>query len=217
MINVLNKTMTLQSFDSSIDDSEQMNFLIHQVSRTPTNLGCHYQRIYHCFTKKNSQHLQAALADLLIILNGKGKRFSSRMISGSSALLDDSIITLLKQGQTESQRLSCNRIKYSVFTQGLIGTTDLIKQKQQSSTDRDVLVLANEYIEYSQLDEAMGLLEQSIEQDGREELQQLLLDLYQATEEKQRFNLAFRNLQMKSINLIARWDKMNHFFNERSS
>ncbi len=209
--------MTLPSFESNMDESQQMNFLIHQVSRTPTNLGCHYQRIYHCFTQKNSQHLQAALADLLIILNGKGKGFSSRMISGSSSLLDDSIINLLQQGQTESQRLSCNRIKYSLFTQGLIGMTDLIRQKQQSSDDRDVLVLANEYIEYSQLDEAMDILEQSIEQDGRVELQQLLLDLYRATEEKQRFNQTFRNLQMKPIKLIARWQEIDCFFNELSS
>ncbi len=54
---------------------DQLEILIHQVSKTPKDLIRHSQRIYYCFLHKHNAHLFAALTDLLLFFSVHDKKY----------------------------------------------------------------------------------------------------------------------------------------------
>ncbi len=192
--------------------------LVFEVSRNPTELLNHLRRIYCCYSQNLPEQLCAALIDLLIVLAGKGKLLTRRMILGSLSIMDGQQIAMLeKYLKTEDvNELTVN--PYSVLSQNLIGTNHLVTKKDNQDVQRDYLDMANDFIEYSQLNSAIEILEKGFtEQPDRTDVQKALLELYKSTEDAARFNTAFKAALQNHWALIPEWRQVDAYFNTSSS
>lgn len=204
------------------DDKLSDNFLrefVLLVTRKPKRLIAHIQRIHHCYKTNLQEQLFAALVDLLVILNGRGKAISWRMITGTKSKLSDEQYKKLQELMTVNHDVALlTGNEYSVFAKGLIGTRNLVQQIEASDKqEHDPLNLAYDYIEYSQLDEAKEVLEKAIvNQPQRQELHQCLLELYKSTLDSSGFIRMFNILTKLDVILPNDWSILQAFFNERN-
>lgn len=188
---------------------QKLNALSLKVSRKPKDLIGHLRRIYFCHQHALHEPLYAALLDWLIVLNGKGQKMSLRLLQGCKGRLDPAEFLIFREALDNVQTLPGNR--YSLFTQGLSGSTRLLAIEQTTVPQADCLQLAQDFIEFSQLDEAIAVLEQGLdEQPGRAELQAAVLELYLATEDWERFHKRFRMLQDAGIEPAVGWQQLNN-------
>lgn len=202
-------------FSYSADNGDQtLNSLAFKVRRNPKDLLSHLRRIYFCHQASLSKQLYAALLDLLIVLQGKGQAIGKRMLYGSRQQIDEHQFKLLEHAVKSDYDKLGNR--YSLFTSGQIGTCELLEQ-HQTEVQHDFLILANDFIEYSQLDQAMDVLETGINLNpDRIDLQEALLELYKSTENRTRFQSSYKSFLAAGISLIDDWQRMTHYFEGKS-
>ena len=197
--------------DEQQQSDATLKILTFKVSRNPKNLLAHLRRIYFCYQNHLSEPLYAGLLDLLITLNGKGQAFCQRLVHGSRSRLDPAQLSTLKNAIPYPQQASANR--YSLFTPGILGRPQLIEIRQQDQIRHDFLALANDFIEYSQLEEAMTILERGLGVDPtREDLQFALLELYKSTKSRDRFRNQYQSLQDAGARLVTDWQLLGDYF-----
>ena len=81
----------------------------------------------------------------------------------------------------------------------------------------DYLKLANDFIEFSQLDDAMSILEQGLDDHPeRKDLQAALLELYKSTDRRERFNNRYEMIKTLSVLLIDDWQILADFFDGKT-
>jgi len=205
--------------DNKLPDNCLKN-LVFLVARKPKRLIAHIQRIYHCYQANLQEQLFAALVDLLVILNRRGKAISRRMIIGAKSRLSAEQYSILQKFMAEdfdAALLTGNQ--YSVFTKGLVGTGNLVQQiETPDKQTHDPLELAHDYIEYSQLAEAKNILEKAIiNQPQRLELHQCLLELYKATLDTSGFIKMFNIVAGLDVSIPNDWSTLQAFFDERKN
>lgn len=189
-----------------------LNTLVLKVSRKPKDLMAHVRRIYFCYQNAMQEPLYAALLDLLIVLDQKGQILSQRLILGCRPMLDAEQFTILKSLSLGDQQMQSNH--FSLFTKGLVGKSQLLEVNQLAQVQHDYMGLARDFIEYSQLEEAMTLLEQGLEESpGRQDLQALLLELYQSTQSRDRFQKYYDWIIKSGAPIIHEWQQLAVFFN----
>lgn len=198
-----------------LDDKELLEKLVFNIARKPRHLLTHVQRIYHCFEKSWSEQLFAAVTDLLIVLNGRGRAISKRVVFGTMSRLSEEEFLVFKElleGKTKASQLLGNQ--YSIFSKGLNGVNNLIQQSEQNAKpDYDPLELAWDHIEYSQLEQAKHVLEEAIIADPlRAELQLELLSLYRSTRDFKGFSQMLNQLQQSGVNMVNEWAGLNDYF-----
>lgn len=199
---------------ASDDGADYLNKLTSKICRKYKDLLTHLRRIYFCYQKSMPEHLYAALVDLFIVLNGKGKVIRQRLLEGCRSALDDEQFNSLKNAGATPLKLKGNR--YSLFANGVFGTLSLVEFRRQTREKHDFLALANDFIEYSQLDQAMDTLEIGIVEDpDRTELQDALLDIYKSTGSKERFQKQYQLWSAAGAPLIDRWRVLADFFSVR--
>ncbi|MDD2759158.1 MAG: hypothetical protein PHH11_02570 [Methylomonas sp.] len=192
-----------------------LNALSSKVRKKPRDLMSHLCRIYFCYRNKSTEPLFAALLDLLIVLNGKGRALSARMIQGSRAELDFAQISELKRSIDYPHNVRGNR--YSLFTSGRVGTAKLVEIAKTDKPQHDYLLLANDFIEFSQLEEAMSMLELGLEHfPERQDLQSALLELYKSTNSRERFNEKYEAIKAAGVTLIDEWRALADFFDGKT-
>jgi hypothetical protein len=183
--------------------------LVFKVSRNPKDLQAHLRRIYFCYEQRLSEQLYAALLDLLIVLAGKGALISRRMIQASRSRLNSRQFQTLYKATGYAQLGN----RYSLFSNGILGSRELIRSKPQTETQHDYLALANDFIEYSQLEQAMDALETGIDlYPDRADLQLALLELYKSTQSRERFHGQRQRYSDAGIALVNEWLVLAHFF-----
>lgn len=178
-----------------------------KVRTKPRDLVAHLRRIYCCYEAALSDQLYAALLDLLWVLDGRGRALSQRVIRGSGPRLAKAQLRKLEKVEGNPCSLRGNR--YSLFTTGLIGSPLLIEVKPQSQAPQDWLTLAEDFIQYSQLDQAMTTLEEGLQQTPeRQDLQQTLLELYRSTANGSRFRICHDQLRQTGVPLLPGWQDL---------
>ena len=198
------------------DESQQadsiLNTLIFKVIRKPRDLIAHLRRIYFCYQNALSEPLYAALVDFLIVLNGKGRSLSVRLIHGCRSQLDPAQIVAFKSAVSGPCQMTGNR--YSLFTTGTLGTSQVVEISRNNRQEhRDYLTLADDFIEFSQLEEAMSILEVGLDrQPERQDLQVALLELYRSTNSRERFNNSYEAIKAVSVPLADEWQLLADFF-----
>lgn len=197
------------------DDQQALNstlkIITFKVSRKPNNLLAHLRRIYFCYQHHLSEPLYAALLDFLIVLNGKGHAICQRLIEGSRAELDSAQLAAIKNAIRFPLQATGNR--YSVFTKGMLGTARLVEVRRHGQKQHDYLALANDFIEFSQLEEAMTTLESGLSVDpSREDLQLALLELYKSTKSRDRFHRQYQSLRQIGATLVEGWRLLADYF-----
>ena len=190
--------------------------LVFKVSVNPHDLQDHLERIYYCFQEQLDDQLFGALSDLLIVLNTKGKALAKRMIAGSQSRLSQERIKVLRSyidNQNAQNSLLLNN-RYSVFTQGLESVSILLElQQAEDEKAQDPLVIARDHIEFSQIDDAIMVLEQAVlAEPERLALHHELLLLYRSTLSMTEFSAFYAQLLDRKITLPAAWTELNEFF-----
>lgn len=190
--------------------------LVFRVSSNPKNLQAHLERIYYCFQEHLDEQLFGALVDLLIVLNHTGQALGKRMIIGSQSRLTKSQVDLLfnhlDNKRSSGGILSAN--PYSIFAKGLQSTMDLVLLVSGSANEeQDPLILARDFIEFSQLDSAIHILEKAIlEQPERTDLHEELLSLLRLTRNQAEFSRIYSDLTRRQLSLPSGWIQLNDFF-----
>lgn len=193
------------------DEDQALNALVFKVRRNPKDLKAHLRRIYFCYQKRMSAQLYAALLDFMIILQGKGRAICRRMIVGSRSQLEPQQLSALSRAIDDQDSRQGNR--FSLFTSGLLGKCELIEYRQQTKESHDFLVLANDFIEYSQLEQAMDVLETGITvSPERQDLQKALLELYKSTRNRARFESFYKTCVAANVPLVNEWRLTAIFF-----
>ncbi|MCX7097573.1 MAG: hypothetical protein NTV43_06660 [Methylococcales bacterium] len=192
--------------------------LIFQVARKPKNLVAHIQRIYYCFHMQLDDPLFAALVDFLTVLNKQGQAISWRMVLGAKSRLSSTQFNVfnnyLKNANAETSQLPGNQ--FSVFSKGLVGVDSVIQQAgghDVRADGIDPIVLARDYIEYSQLDEAKQVLEDAILiQPARLDLHHELLSIYRSMRDQGGFNQMLAELTQLGGSLPDEWEELRGYF-----
>ena len=197
-------------------DEQNLELLIHRVSRKPRCLVAHVERICYCFEHQFNEQLFGALVDLFIILNRCGQALRRRMIMGSiSSLTENQYKTLVKHLKSDSPEIDKLPIsRYSIFSNGMESTTRMVDIVEDSrELAEDPLMLARASIEYSQLENATRILEQAIlDQPERMELHNELILLYRATRNENEFNRFYQLLSQKIKNVPSEWNQLIDLF-----
>lgn len=196
--------------------SDFLEKLVFQISRKPRALLIHVQRIYYCFYAQLNEQLFAAIIDLLIVLNKRGLAISWRIVMGAKSQLTAEQFAIL-QRYLRDANADVNSLVgncYSVFTKGLTGISNMVHLvEQQDEDDYDPLAIARDHIEYSQLDEAINVLETAVlAQPTRLDFQEELLALYRSTRDASSFNVMFTRLIESGITLNSEWHTLNNYF-----
>ncbi len=170
------------------DFNEQaMEYLTHKVSRNPSDLQSHTQRIYMYLADFDSNKVYSALLDLFIALGNKGFPLRNRVLQESRNILKRQQYEALKDKLQSglSAHHSMPLAPSSVLTKSYCGHNTLIRRitnSKPTSHTIDPLAEASQYLEYGQVEQAKTLLEDAVlEQPWRKDLQDDLLDIYRAT------------------------------------
>lgn len=187
--------------------------LTYKVISKPKVLISHIQRIYFTYSHKMIDQLFAALLDLLVVLEGRGSALSQRMIASTQSLLSDQQANELKAYLKNNNQFLLKGNKFSIFIKGFEGTNQVLIEQNEKVIEHDELKIARDFIEYSQLDEAIQTLESGIlKSPDRMDLQLELLELYKATKK----NLAFTAMQEKLLavntDLFSGWQELSNYF-----
>lgn len=201
--------------DDPGDKQLMLERLAYKVSRKPVNLLAHLRRIYWCHQNQLAPQLYAALMDLLIVLNGRGLQLSRKLIIGCASRLDPQSVKQLRRLAKKPQRLPSNI--YSLFATGVIGSFQLVDYSHHNIIEHDFLTLANDFIEYSQLDEAMDVLEQGLAMEPEhQEGQDMLLQLYKSTGSHERFCKQYQLLLETGQPMLDGWAALKQIFDGKS-
>ncbi|WP_411727828.1 FimV family protein [Methyloglobulus sp.] len=190
--------------------------LVFQVSKESSCLEAHMERIYYCFQNYLDEQLFGALVDLLVVLKRNGQALGKRMVIGSKSRLTENQFQVLTN-HLDSKSSSMDLLpgsRYSVFTKGLWSATALLQLNENSNEEEyDPLALARDYVEFSQIDNAIHILEQAIlVQPERMELHNELLLLFRSIRDEIRFNRTFEELSRKRLILPPEWKQLHDFF-----
>ena len=195
-----------------------LDSIISNLFTTPKCLQTHLQRIYFCYQHDLGDELFAALIDFLVILKGKGLQVGHRMVNGAKPKLAPEDYLALKHilGLPEDEVQWVEGNLYSIFTQGFIGCSVLIhKEATTRLSNHDPLMIARDYVAYSQLDMAMKTLEKAVEEDFEKiEFHQELLELYRLTRSKEQFFKMYQSIENHPKSRPPAWDKLKAFFDE---
>ncbi len=189
----------------------------HRVSRTPRKLIFHIQRIYYCFKENLPDQLYAALLDLLIALQGKRDGLARRMFGGAEKKLHDKDRKILEKffnhPEIDANSLPVNG--FSVLASGIISSKTLLSVSESKSDELDYepLMLARDYIEYSQLDEAREVLETAVRQhSGDKDIHRELLELYRSTRDRENFLKMYVYLKEQGSSMLMHWEPLLPLF-----
>jgi len=205
-----------QPIDSGMD-AQQCNELhrelVHRVLRQPKYIVLHLHRIYFCYHHALSEPLYAALVDLLLILDSKGKHFSRRLVLESAEGLSKPRLKILLNYLKQANDLHVFGNSFSVFTKGFLSTKSLISLTDTSQVEYDVLNLARDYVEYGQLEQALEVLESSLlEMPDRFDIQNELLELYVITRNKVAYIKMTHQLTECQLNISIEWQNSAQYF-----
>jgi len=186
-------------------NEKALEVLEFKITRNPLNLRSHVQRIYLYRQLKNGNALYGALLDLFISLKNKGFDVRQRLLFESKHRLETHYFQVLYNALGAGIRASdaVPPSQYSLLSQGLTGTNNLLTSNSKSSEERyprDPRQEAQEYLEYGDIDEARKLLEIAVlKEPWRKELHNDLLEIYRATRDASHCDDMYRQLSDKYI------------------
>ena len=168
-------------------NEQAMEYLTYSVSRNPSDLQSHIQRIYMYMADFDGDRIYSALLDLFIALGFKGLPLRKRV------LLEARHILTLQQYDALKDKLECGLsasdlmppAPYSVLTKSYIGKPTLVEKIVKTKlvvVKHDPIAEAGQYLVYGQIEEARTLLEGAVlKEPWRKDLQDDLLEIYRVT------------------------------------
>lgn len=191
--------------------------IVFKVLRKPKKLMFHIQRIYFTYGLGMQDQLFAALVDLLVILDGNGTALSKRMIAATRSILRDEQSKMLDGYLANLNYCVFMGNQYSVCTAGVLSNQEIILAEVKLVDEKhDPLVLARDYIEYSQLEQALKTLEDAmLETPKRLDIQGELINLLKQTKDKQAYIRIQNKLLEQQWDESMEWKKLASYFYEK--
>ncbi len=197
------------------------DFLCSEVSRNPSNIKNHIQRIWFQYDQGDHGLLFAALLDLWIALDGSGRALFKRLLLGARGGLQSIQFEQLASLYT-AKELSKNRLPDlpgSVLGKGVNGCLDLVKTVEgrngENSIDRDPLEEAHECLEYSQIEQAQQILEKGLlDSPSREALHNDLLAIYKSTRDLASLKRMRGKLGDEAASFLGQWNELQQKLSE---
>ena len=196
------------------------DYLMHAIARSPNNLHHHVQRINLYILKQDKEHLYGALLDLFIVLANHGMPLRERMLKAAQPLLHDhdyqSLQKHLEAGLTAKDVVTQH--KNSILSNGISSPHQLITRcREQDDSFQDPVVEARDHLQYGQIDAAREVLEVSIKSEPeRMELYLELLDIYQYTNDGERYQKMQQQLESCNSPILIQWLAQSDSFEENS-
>ncbi len=192
---------------------QSYDFLTRQVGRKPENLALHVCRI-KAAAFHNGEAVFGSLVDLLWILKNRGRPLQQRMLMAARKWLPTEYQETLHRylvGQLTLQSIPFS--PSSLFQEGVWGEVLFLNELPgDKSSSYDQVVVAKECLEAGQLDQAMEMLEDVLIQTPEiTVVRQELLEIYQATNEAERFWCSYGHLEAKGISDSA-WRETAEWF-----
>jgi len=204
---------------ASVEESNvEADYLAHQITRTPSDLRSHTQRIFHFIDQKENKALYSALVDLFLVLGNKGTSLRKRMLITAHTLLSDDEFDSLKQSLSRglSSEINIPMAQQSLLTKGIQSNILPFIQKVKSDDKNQIINPIDEarsYMEYGQLDEAITTLKNAILANPRQlALHNDLLEILHKTDDKESFISFYEQLLSNKITLPPLWEKMAEEF-----
>jgi len=215
------KINDLNRFDFKKEDLPyySLDVLINDIYKKPSELKNHIRRIFFCYHYNLIEDFYASILDLLIILKGEGREISEGIFIKCSSKLKDNHRKAIEDYFKSDNDINLLPLSYlSVLSSGVNDGQDIVLKKEIKSVvekEIDTIDLANNYIEYSQLNEALDTLENGvIEEITREDIHIELLNLYKSMREKERFTEIYNYLKDKENPFLSKWDLLKNEFNK---
>lgn len=219
--NELHEVLFIMSSNITLDlefndvNQKALHYLTHRITRDPDDLRSHVQRIQLSLQLQNSDVIFGALLDLYIALTDKGIAIRRRMLSLSRPYL--SVLQRVFLSHSLDSGLSATDVlppsSGSALSLGYSGT-ETIKAREESAQIREIdpVQLAQDYIEYGQIDDARDVLEIAVvAQPWRKELHTELLGVYRATHDSVRSQKMYSTLGNSSIPDDTAWQDTLQF------
>jgi hypothetical protein len=196
-------------------------FLCSEISRNPSNIKNHIQRIWFQYDQEDHGLLFAALLDLWIALDGSGRALFKRLLLGAKGGLQSTQFKQLASlySAKELRKNKLPDLSGSVLGKGVIGSLDLVKtvdgREEENPTDRDPLEEAHECLEYSQIDQAQHILEKALLDDpSRGALHTDLLSIYKSTRDLAALKRTKGKLSEEAASFFSQWDELQQQLSE---
>ena len=198
------------------------DFLARGVARSPVNLIAQIQRLNLYLAKRDAEGAYGALLDLFITLGEKGLLIRRRMLLRAKPLLTDeqfqALAMRLDTGVSASDPMPPS--SSSVLSKGLTGIRQLVVRIDEDGNNRqrDPLDEAIEYLEYSQIDKAKEVLEKAVlEKPGRRDLQNNLLAIYRASNDRESFTTMYNKLHELGTGISGEWKELAEYFSRHNA
>ncbi|MCU7845205.1 MAG: hypothetical protein KZQ93_15355 [Candidatus Thiodiazotropha sp. (ex Monitilora ramsayi)] len=182
------------------------------IARTPAALRLHVARI-ELYVVTTDTRVPGALLDLFLTLKEKGFPLRRRMLAISKSLLTPHDLNLFLTGLQKGEiNLTADppEAVSSILRSGITGDTRLVeKSVQVASNATDPLTIAQEYLEYGQVELAQEILERSLlAAPNHEALHHALLEIYRHTRQLAPVNQMWGHLQGLDIPVKAEWQAL---------
>ncbi len=181
---------------------KSLGYLNYCILDSPDSLRHHITKINLILEgEAEADHLIAALADLFCVLKKDGFELRRRMLRYSRSRLDEDtfmqLVKKLKSGDLLGDENWLASYPTLTNTDSVVEViTNANKEAENGEQAQDNLALAYEYIENSQLDQALGLLEKAaVEEPTNIEIAELLIELYKQISGNERLLTMHQKLQ----------------------
>ncbi|MCP4432642.1 MAG: hypothetical protein GY806_16845 [Gammaproteobacteria bacterium] len=185
-----------ESFQSGIF----LGHINYQILQNPLSLSDHVRKIRLIEEEElSSDQLIAALADLFFILKQGGYALRQRLLFSSRKFIDGEIykkfIVKLKTGDLSTSENWLQKFPTLLAEKPAINVVSQLAQSSSADSPGGVM-LANEYLENSQIDLAIDTLEKTLLENPVDNAATLLLiELYQSTGNLERHSKMYKKLK----------------------
>ncbi len=199
-----------------------VSHLAHKISRCPSDLMSHVQRIALCHEVGDSELIYGAVLDLFIALGNAGVSLRTRVLQKVVDLLTPEQLDVLQKGLISGIR-SGDRLpssRYSRLSGGVTGSTSLVDSFDGiSRAEFEMIDEARDLIDSGHIELAQKLLEDALlGERNREDVSRELLGIYRHTRHKEALFSMREKLGDEYFALAEEWEELiNSFATDKSS
>jgi len=190
--------------------------LAHKITRSPSDLLSHIQRILIFIEHKKNEAAYNSLIDLFLVLGDKGRALRTRMLSSAQFLLSETQLSILNQTSPLDSFLQSDLVDISqslLHSGNNSGIPFIVKENDSEESSSTIIDEARSYLEYGQLDEAILALKNAVViYPNKLELQYDLLEIFQKTHDKAGFIDCYEQLIDKGLYLPPSWQQLAQEF-----
>ncbi|PIE40747.1 MAG: hypothetical protein CSA49_06900 [Gammaproteobacteria bacterium] len=205
-------------FPPELLGEKSLTYINYELQRQPLKLENHVRKIGYCREMKHP-HLLAALADLFLVLGTHGNALKLRLLQRCrDSLLPEDYAMLNRCADTALDSTLSRLPDACLFKQSCQHVVDFDLHASNAENEADIELIVETFIENSQIDQAMDLLEDHLlNQPEHQPLTRTLIDLYIASSQISRGLNFVEKLSVSHGELSDHWVDAEALLKSRQS